>query len=102
MSEKNGPSASNSEDNTVDKDYEFQIKPSPSRSISTSSATSQSAKQRVYENVLLHETTDANTNEKPVLDPFKDIMKESELLVKIADLGNACWTVRLNLFINQT
>ena len=25
--------------------------------------------------------------------PVKDIMDESELRVKIADLGNACWTV---------
>lgn len=25
--------------------------------------------------------------------PFKDVLTESELRVKLADLGNACWTV---------
>lgn len=29
--------------------------------------------------------------------PHKDIFKESDLQVKIADLGNACWTVSLTL-----
>jgi protein required for attachment to host cells len=33
---------------------------------------------------------------KSKLHPHKDILKEHELLVKIADLGNACWTVSLS------
>ena len=30
-----------------------------------------------------------------VKSPFKDVLTEEELQVKIADLGNACWTVRI-------
>ena len=90
-----------SEDNNVDRDYEFQIKPSPSRSISTGSATSQNAKLAMSRSHLESEAANASSesvkSQKPVLDPFKDIMKESELLVKIADLGNACWTVSFKM-----
>ena len=32
---------------------------------------------------------------EPINLAFKDIFKEPELQVKIADLGNACWTVIL-------
>ena len=30
---------------------------------------------------------------------YKNIMSESELQVKIADLGNACWTVNSNTYL---
>jgi hypothetical protein len=33
--------------------------------------------------------------EKIIHLPFKDVLTEAELQVKIADLGNACWTVNL-------
>lgn len=38
-------------------------------------------------------TTEEKPSEKL---PFKDILTEAEFQVKIADLGNACWTVITN------
>ena len=42
------------------------------------------------ENILL--CLNNKNNEKSA---FKDILNESDLQIKIVDLGNACWTVSL-------
>lgn len=43
-------------------------------------------------------SVDYASTRKFVYEAYKDVLTESELQVKIADLGNACWTViRLNL-----
>jgi hypothetical protein len=45
-----------------------------------------------YESASSSSKASSEAVNSPKLEPFKDAMKESELLVKIADLGNACWT----------
>ena len=45
---------------------------------------------------LLNKPTISQLNEisiKKTLQPHKDVLKESDIQVKIADLGNACWMV---------
>jgi len=45
---------------------------------------------------LINPPTNSQLNEnseKKTSQPHKEVLKESEFQVKIADLGNACWTV---------
>jgi len=45
---------------------------------------------------LINPPTNSQLNEnseKKISQPHKEVLKESEFQVKIADLGNACWTV---------
>lgn len=44
----------------------------------------------------------STSRNRHVYEAYKDVLSESQLQVKIADLGNACWTVteNLNIFDN--
>jgi hypothetical protein len=59
-----------------------------------SSVDSSSIKTFVEKNSTSVPST-ASSKVEVAKNAYKDVLKESELEVKIADLGNACWTVRI-------
>jgi hypothetical protein len=60
--------------------------------VSNNSSENNSETQKQKQEQTLSEVNSILKKERPPL-PYKDIFKESDLQVKIADLGNACWTV---------
>jgi hypothetical protein len=52
-----------------------------------------SSEKRMETSPIKPEERKSVEKEPPGKSPFKDVLTEKELQVKIADLGNACWTV---------
>lgn len=51
---------------------------------------------------IINKPSNSQLNEsliKKSLQPHKEVLKESDIQVKIADLGNACWMVDLKVFV---